>query len=143
MGTETGSNSALSKALAGMSQEQLKEMVARLGLKVPEAEKAQRVQRPRSEHSSVKQPATINLTVNCYCGTRYTIVKKTNDLSPLYSHDQAGSLRATPLQSGKAVCIDTWTKCCGNCRARIRRMSREELEARYIALAEAYLVGRT
>ncbi len=135
-------NSQLQTLLGTMSGDQLKQLVKDLGIKVPEEEKApRRSQSPQTSHGTCKRPATVNLTVNCFCGARFTTVKETTEFTPLYNNKADGSIRVTPVKPGSAVFVETWTKTCSSCKARIALMSREELEARYLMLAEACLFG--
>ena len=129
--------------LSTLSGAQLTQLIKDMGIKVPEATPHRSPRKPQSEHGPCKRPATINLTVNCFCGNRWTTVKHTDDLSPAYSTNQDGSLRLTPLKQNQTVAVETWTKSCSACEARIKLMPRSELESRYLMLAEACKIGRS
>jgi hypothetical protein len=130
----------LQTLLGTLSGAQLTQLIKDMGIKVPEEQKAPRA-KAKSEHGPCKRPAIINLTVNCFCGNRWTPVKHTDDLSPAYSTNQDGSLRVTPLRRDQVVSIETWTKSCAACAARIKMMPRSELEERYLSLAKACFFG--
>lgn len=131
----------LQTLLGSLSGEQLTQLIKDMGIKVPETSSQRSPRKPQSEHGPCKRPATINLTVNCFCGNRWTTVKTTEDLSPLYTTKQDGSLRVTPLKRDQTVAVETWTKVCSSCAARVRLMPRAELEARYLSLAQACFFG--
>lgn len=127
--------------LGSLSGAQLTQLIKDMGIKVPEATSQRSPRKPQTEHGPCKRPAIINLTVNCFCGNRWTTVKHTDDTSPAYSTNKDGSLRVTPLRRDQVVSIETWTKSCAACATRVKLMPRTELEERYLSLAQACFFG--
>lgn len=136
----TTDNNDLKSLIAGSGLDQSKVMAALSGLLdrlEKEQKAATKASRPPKEHGDVKVFMTVHRYAHCtHCGSENMRVIQLMQKEAISGLQKDGTVRTiyalNPVK--EPVKMDSYTVCCGECKERVSRLSRVELEQAYMFL---------